>query len=181
MGDGGLVCGWELCGEEIWGKNCGGPGPDVRGGSCFRGASGGRLAVMTQTQGSSIARVAPAGDIGAGSGVILHAALHWVYVLACLFAIGPVVLRVVARVHDAHGGHAASLLTDGAAGFVALGTVLVACLIVGVIGARFFTLGVGAIGAGMVAAWGAWGCAPSTRSSGPPATPRSSSRWRLKG
>lgn len=115
---------------------------------------------MTQTQGSSIARVAPAGNMGAGSGVILHAALRWVYVLACLFAIGPVVLRVVARVHDAHGGHAATLLTDGAAGFVALGTVLVACLIVGVIGARFFTLGVGAMGAGMVAAWGAWGCAP---------------------
>lgn len=112
---------------------------------------------MTQTTGSSIARVAhPAGS---GAGINLHAVLRWVYVLACLFAVGPVVLRVVARVHDAHGGHAATLLTDGAAGFVALGTVVAACLVVGVVGARFFTLGVGAMGAGIVAAWGAWGCA----------------------
>lgn len=93
------------------------------------------------------------------AGVNIQAVLRWVYVLACLFAIGPVVLRVVARIHDAHGGHAATLLTDGAAGLVALGTVLGACLVVGVIGARFFTLGVGAMGAGVVAAWGAWGCA----------------------
>lgn len=93
------------------------------------------------------------------AGVNIQAVLRWVYVLACLFAIGPVVLRVVARIHDAHGGHAATLLTDGAAGLVALGTVLGVCLVVGVIGARFFTLGVGAMGAGVVAAWGAWGCA----------------------
>ncbi len=111
---------------------------------------------MTHTQGSSIAPMAPAG----GSGVGILAILRWVYVLGCLFAIGPVVLRVVARIHDAHGGHAATLLTDGSAGFVALGTVLGACLVVGLIGARFFTLGVGAMGAGVVAAWGAWGCAP---------------------
>lgn len=132
--------------------------------SCFASASGGRLAVMTQTPGSSIAHAAPttsgshvhAGHAGGVGGAILR----WVYVLACLFAIGPVVLRVVARIHDAHGGHAATLLTDGAAGFVALGTVLAVCLVVGVIGARVFTLGVGAMGAGVVAAWGAWGCAP---------------------
>lgn len=110
---------------------------------------------MTQTAGSSIAQVVPTGS----TGVNIHAVLRWIYVLGCLFAIGPGVLRVVARIHDAHGGHAATLLTDGPAGYVALGTVLIACLVVGVIGARFFTLGVGAMGAGVVAAWGAWGCA----------------------
>ncbi len=89
----------------------------------------------------------------------VQAVLRWVYVLACLFAIGPLMLRVVLRVHDAHGGHAATLLTDGAAGFIVLFGVIGVCAAVGIIGARFFSLGVGSMGAGIVAAWSAWGCA----------------------
>jgi hypothetical protein len=104
-------------------------------------------------------------DGGGGSANALADAVgRWVYALGCLFGVGPLVLSLVAPLTDAMGGHGASFLTagggTGVSGVLGLGLIGVASAAVGLVGARVFTLGVGAMGAGIVAAWGAWAAAP---------------------
>ena len=89
---------------------------------------------------------------------------RWAFIVLCLFAIGPSLLAVTATLRDSHGGTAATFLTSSSGGgALHLVMIVVACAAVGAVGARFFTLGVGAMGAGMVAAWAAWGSATIDR------------------
>lgn len=104
-------------------------------------------------------------DNGGGStNALADAVGRWVYALGCVFVVGPLVLLIVAPLTDAMGGRGASFLTagggTGVSGVLGLASVGVASAAVGLVGARVFTFGVGAMGAGIVAAWGAWAAAP---------------------
>ncbi len=79
--------------------------------------------------------------------------------LACLLAIGPVMMHLLSSLRDSDGGHATSLLINDSPvsgiGFGAL-AVLVAA-VVGIAGAYLFSMGTGFLAAGFILAWARWG------------------------
>lgn len=89
---------------------------------------------------------------------MLLVATKWAFVLAVLFLIGPAVSEPLRHLHDANGGRGLTLLTaKPLLGGLSAGLfVLAVAGVVGVIAARFLTLGIGYATAGFVVGWGAW-------------------------
>lgn len=90
---------------------------------------------------------------------MLRSTLRWTLILSCLFALGPVVYTLLRKVPDVEGGHAVTLFVNAAPGAAAVGglAALVLAAIVGVAGARFFSIGTGFLCSGIVLAWARWG------------------------
>ncbi|MDX2130437.1 MAG: hypothetical protein SFY69_00100 [Planctomycetota bacterium] len=88
-----------------------------------------------------------------------RSALRWTLILSCLLVLGPLAMAALARVHDADGGRAATLLVNDTPGAALAGAALtiVAAGAVGLLGARFFSLNTGCLCAGLVVAWARWG------------------------
>lgn len=88
----------------------------------------------------------------------VHTTFRWTFILACALAIGPAASAPLARLQDADGGHAVTMLLSGS-----LGAGLVAGLImwgvaalVAALAAWFFSAGTAFACAGLVLGWGAW-------------------------
>ncbi|CAG0998022.1 hypothetical protein PHYC_02688 [Phycisphaerales bacterium] len=90
---------------------------------------------------------------------MLRSTLRWTLILACLFALGPAVYSLLLRVHDAEGGRAVTLLINADASRAAVGGLcaFVVAGAVGLVGARFFSIGTGFLCSGIVLAWARWG------------------------
>lgn len=85
--------------------------------------------------------------------------LRWALLLGALLAAGPVAYALTRALHDADGGHGATLLVGASAsrGLLAASVVAGLATVFGVAGARYFNLHTGMTAAGFIAAWGAWG------------------------
>jgi len=88
----------------------------------------------------------------------VHTTLRWIFILACVLAVGPAVSMPLARLQDADGGHAVTMLlsTSIGQGVIATFAVLGAAAVVAAIGTWFFSAGTAFACAGLVLGWGAW-------------------------
>lgn len=85
--------------------------------------------------------------------------VRWVLILACGLALGPWALHLLDGIRDVDGGHATTMLANASPvlGFAKGAFVLLIAVVVGVLGAYFFSLGTGYLCAGLILAWSAWG------------------------
>ncbi len=99
------------------------------------------------------------GGIRPISSGMLKPVLRWVFILACLLAVGPLACAMTRTLHDSGGGPGASLLVCGSVSrgiLIGVGCMLAAG-VVGVLGAHQFSLGTGFVCAGLVLSWAGWG------------------------
>jgi hypothetical protein len=94
----------------------------------------------------------------AGKWAWLHTTLRWAFILACVLAIGPLASTPLARLHDAEGGPAVTMLLSESRGgsIIATALVLATATIVAAIAAWCFSAGTAFACAGLVLGWGAW-------------------------
>jgi len=85
----------------------------------------------------------------------LRTTLRWVLILASLLAVGPLVAELFTFLRDVDGGRAVTLLVNGSPGvaFAGAAVLIFATLCVGLVAARFFSLGTALFCAGAVVAW----------------------------
>jgi hypothetical protein len=90
---------------------------------------------------------------------MLNSSAKWSFILACLFLVGPAVSTLTFALRDVDGGHAASLLIGAstAQGMIAGIAAAVVALVVGLLGAFFFSMHTGLGCAGLILAWAGWG------------------------
>ena len=85
----------------------------------------------------------------------LRATCRWVLILGSLLGVGPLTSELLSGLRDVDGGRAVTLLINGDVGGAVVATLVLvaAVLVVGSLGARFFSLGTGYFCAGAVLAW----------------------------
>lgn len=86
---------------------------------------------------------------------MLTAILRWALILACLFALGPLLARLLMDLRDADGGRAVTFLVnhEPVRALLSMLAVFGTALAVGMIGSRFFSLATGWACAGFILAW----------------------------
>jgi hypothetical protein len=83
------------------------------------------------------------------------ATCRWVLILGSLLGVGPLAAEFMSGVRDVDGGRAVTLFINGGAGSALVATLVLvgAVMVVGSLGARFFSVGTGYFCAGAVLAW----------------------------
>ena len=88
---------------------------------------------------------------------MLKAVLKWTLILASLLAVGPLMAKMLTELRDVDGGRAATFFVNGdpKTALLCAAALIVASLVVGMLGARFYSLTTSMLCSGFVLGWAA--------------------------